>query len=116
MTTVETVHIYDGFWELGGRCGLQFFPGTDGIPVVVLSEVPSNNNTSITNLVECLAAKVFELTIPKRRLARRKDRLSLGTALWRRITRGEARKDDRPPLSRCSRSRLVRHQRIFPYR
>ncbi len=66
MTTVETVHIYDGFWEPGGRCGLQIFPGTDGIPVVVLSELPSNNTTSITNLVECLAAEVLTRYLPER--------------------------------------------------
>jgi hypothetical protein len=126
MKTLETVHVYNGFWQPGARCGLQVFPGTDGIPVVVLSELPSNNNTSVTNLVECLAAEVltdyfperigqnpafhcvehyprkpgspllesfdlvtFELTIPKRRLAHGKYRLSLGTPRWRRITRGE---------------------------
>ncbi len=129
MKTLETVHVYDGFWQPGARCGLEIFPGTDGIPVVVLTELPFNDNTSVTNLVECLAAEVlasylrerigqnpafhcvehyprergsplpesfdvvtFELTIPKRRLADGKDRLSLGTPRWRRITRGELEK------------------------
>ena len=89
----------------------------------MLSELPSNNNTSVTNLVECLAAEVltrylperigqelpfhciehypkvpgsnlpesfdlvtFDLTVPERRSGHGKDRLSLGTPQWRRIT------------------------------
>jgi hypothetical protein len=63
---VETVFTYDGHWTPGAKCGLQIFPGTDGIPVVVLTELPDNVNTSVTNLIECIAAEVVEQYIPAR--------------------------------------------------
>ncbi len=66
MKTLETVHVYDGFWQPGARCGLQIFPGGDGVPVVVLTELPFNNNTSVTNLVEYLAAEVLASYLPER--------------------------------------------------
>jgi hypothetical protein len=63
---VETVFTYDGHWTPGAKCGLQIFPGTGGIPVVVLTELPDNVNTSVTNLIECIAAEVVEQYIPAR--------------------------------------------------
>ncbi len=65
MKTLETVHVYDGFWQPGARCGLQIFAGADGIPVVVLTELPFNDNTSVTNLVEYLAAEVLASYLPE---------------------------------------------------
>jgi hypothetical protein len=63
---IETVFTYDGHWTPGAKCGLQIFPGTDGFPVVVLTELPHNLNTSVTNLVECIAAEVLEQHLPGR--------------------------------------------------
>jgi hypothetical protein len=57
---IETVHAYGGFWGSAGHCGLQIFPGSDGILVVILTELPSNDSTSVTNLIESLAAEVLE--------------------------------------------------------
>jgi hypothetical protein len=59
------VHVYDGFWQPGARCGLQIFPGADSIPLVVLTELPFNNNTSVTNLVEYLAAELLASYLPE---------------------------------------------------
>ncbi len=63
---IETVHTYGGFWRSTGHCGLQIFPGADGIPVVILTELPSNDSTSVTNLIESLAAEVLEQYLPYR--------------------------------------------------
>lgn len=63
---IETVHTYGGFWGSTGHCGLQIFPGSDDIPVVILTELPSNNSTSVTNLIESLAAEVLEKYLPNR--------------------------------------------------
>lgn len=63
---IETVHTYRGFWGSTGHCGLQIFPGSDGVPVVILTELPSNDSTSITNLIEWLAAEVLDKYLPER--------------------------------------------------
>lgn len=63
---IETVHTYGGFWGSAGHCGLQIFPGSDGVPVVILTELPSNDSTSVTNLIESLAAEVLETYLPDR--------------------------------------------------
>lgn len=63
---IETIHTYGGFWGSTGHCGLQIFPGSDGIPVVILTELPSNDSTSVTNLIESLAAEVLEQYLPDR--------------------------------------------------
>lgn len=63
---IETVHRYGGFWGSAGHCGLQIFPGSDGIPVVILTELPSNDSTSVTNLIESLAAEILEKYLPNR--------------------------------------------------
>jgi hypothetical protein len=59
---VETVFTYDGHWTPGAKCGLQIFPGTDGIPVVVLTELPDNVNTSVTNLIACIPPRSLNST------------------------------------------------------
>ncbi len=66
MKVVETIHEYDGLWTPGGLCGLQIFWSTNGAPTVVLSELPSNKNTSVTNLVGCIAGEVLQRYLPKR--------------------------------------------------
>jgi hypothetical protein len=66
MKTMETIHEYEGLWTPGASCGLQIFFNTNDIPTVVLSELPSNKNTSVTNLVECIAAEVLQKYLPRR--------------------------------------------------
>jgi hypothetical protein len=61
---IKTLHAYNGFGGSTGHCGLQIFPGRDGIPVVILTELPSNDSTSVTNLMESLAAEVLEKYLP----------------------------------------------------
>ena len=44
---------------------MQIFFNTNGVPTVVLSELPFNKNTSVTNLVECIAAEVLQKYLPE---------------------------------------------------
>ena len=47
-----------GLWSPGGVCRVRIYEGEGRVPVVVLTELPKNRNTSVTNMVECLAAEV----------------------------------------------------------
>jgi hypothetical protein len=44
--------------------GLQIFSNATDAPTVVLSELPCNKNTSVTNLVEYIAAEVLQTYLP----------------------------------------------------
>ena len=60
MRVLEVIYEYQGLWTPGAVCGLQIFPSAVDLPMVVLSELPYNPNTSVTNLVECIAAEVLQ--------------------------------------------------------
>ncbi len=66
MRIIETIHAYEGLWTPGASCGLQIFLNRNDVPTVVLSELPSNKNTSVTNLIECIAAEVLQKHLPQR--------------------------------------------------
>jgi hypothetical protein len=54
----DYIHEYFGYWSPGGRCRVRIYERTGMIPVLVLTELPNNENTSVTNLIENLAAEV----------------------------------------------------------
>ena len=56
--THEYVHRYRGYWSEGGRCRIRIYRGGGEPPVVVCSQLPENDNTSVTNMAEYLAAEV----------------------------------------------------------
>jgi hypothetical protein len=60
MMIMEVIYEYHGLWTPGASCGLQIFSSLIDVPTVVLSELPCNGNTSVTNLVECIAAEVLQ--------------------------------------------------------
>src|SRR6266571_7056871 len=60
MRVLEVIYEYHGLWTPGALCGLQIFFSAIDVPTVVLSEIPYNRNTSVTNLVECIAAEVLQ--------------------------------------------------------
>jgi len=64
MKVIEGIYEYHGLWTPGAVCGLQIFSSPLDIPTVVLSELPCNTNTSVTNLVECIAAEVLQKYLP----------------------------------------------------
>jgi hypothetical protein len=60
MMIMEVIYEYHGLWTPGVSCGVQIFSSPIDVPTVVLSELPRNWNTSVTNLVECIAAEVLQ--------------------------------------------------------
>ena len=59
--THDYEHRYRGYWSDGGRCRVRIYRRGEGEPtVVVCSQLPENDNTSVTNMAEYLAAEVVE--------------------------------------------------------
>jgi hypothetical protein len=56
---LDSKHVYRGYSAPGAVCRIRIFDGVGGIPVVIASELDENNNTSITNLAEYVAAEVL---------------------------------------------------------
>jgi hypothetical protein len=56
--THDYVHSYRGYWSDGGRCRIRIYQEDGRAPVVICSQPPDNDNTSVTNMAEYLAAEV----------------------------------------------------------
>jgi hypothetical protein len=57
--THDYVHHYRGYWSNGGKCRIRIYQ--EGFaPVVICSQLPDNDNTSVTNMAEYLAAEAIE--------------------------------------------------------
>ena len=56
--THDYIHHYRGYWSDGGKCRIQIYQEAEGAPVVICSQLPDNENTSVTNMAEYLAAEV----------------------------------------------------------
>jgi hypothetical protein len=56
--THDYMYHYHGCWRPGGICRIEIFQEETCAPVIVCTELPENNNTSITVMAECLAAEV----------------------------------------------------------
>jgi len=59
---------YRGNWHAGGVCRVRIYQGggpAPMLPTIVLSELPENENTSVTNLIEYLAAEVVAAYLPE---------------------------------------------------
>ena len=52
---------YLGFWNCDSKCGVEIIKREDNpdSPVVVLTELPDNPGTSVTNMVEDIATMVY---------------------------------------------------------
>jgi len=60
MKTHDYIHYYMGYWSNGGKCRVRIHQEDGYDPVVICSQLPDNNNTSITNMVEYVVAEVVE--------------------------------------------------------
>ena len=63
----DYVHYYRGYWSDGGKCRIRIYQEDGHAPVVICSQLPDNENTSVTNMAEYLAAEViseYKLTAP----------------------------------------------------
>ena len=58
--THDYVHFYRGYWSEGGRCRIRIYREEGKPPMVVCSQLPDNDNTSVTNMAEYPAAEGIE--------------------------------------------------------
>ena len=58
--THDYIHRYRGYWSDGGRCRIRVYREDGSSPVVICSQLADNDNTSVTNMAEYLAAEVIE--------------------------------------------------------
>jgi hypothetical protein len=58
--THDYIHRYRGYWSDRGKCRIRIYRQDGHAPVVVCSQLPDNENTSVTNMAEYLAAEVIE--------------------------------------------------------
>jgi hypothetical protein len=58
--THDHIHYYRGYWSNGDKCRIRIYWEDGRAPVVICSQLPNNDNTSVTNMVEYLAAEVVE--------------------------------------------------------
>jgi len=64
--TLDVRHAFRGFWDDGGVCRVRIFETEGKPPVVVVTELAENQNTSITNMAECLAPELVKAYLPHR--------------------------------------------------
>jgi hypothetical protein len=57
--THDFEHRYFGYWRPGAVCRVRVYEREDDVPVVLVSEPHENQNTSITNLMEQIAAELL---------------------------------------------------------
>jgi hypothetical protein len=50
--THDYIHHYRGYWSDGGKCRIQIYQEAERAPVVNCSQLPDNENTSVTNMAE----------------------------------------------------------------
>ena len=60
MKTHDYIHRYRGYWSDGGKCRIRVYQEEGQDPLVICSQLPDNDNTSVTNMAEYLAAEVIE--------------------------------------------------------
>jgi hypothetical protein len=58
--TNDYIHYYRGYWSDGGKCRIRIYQEERRAPVVICSQLPDNDNTSVTNMAEYLAAEIIE--------------------------------------------------------
>jgi hypothetical protein len=62
---LDELHTFHGFHTPGAVCRVRIWLGERAAPAVVLTELPENKNTSVTNLVEQIAAEVLLRYLPE---------------------------------------------------
>ncbi len=66
--TADYLHRYRGTWdqEPKGSCWVRVFAEDGQTPVIVMSELPQNTSTSVTNMAEYLAPELIKRHVPHR--------------------------------------------------
>jgi hypothetical protein len=58
--THDYMHHYRGYWSDGGKCRIRIYREEGRSPMVICSQLKDNENTSVTNMAEYLAAEVIK--------------------------------------------------------
>jgi hypothetical protein len=67
LPKIEDFHYaYPGYYDDGGICRVRLFTAGERVPVIVVSQLAENRNTSITNMAEYLAAEIGAKHFPHR--------------------------------------------------
>jgi len=64
--TADFRYAYRGYYDEGGICRVRLFQAKTLPPVIVVSQLEENQNTSITNMAEYLAAEIGAKHFPER--------------------------------------------------
>jgi hypothetical protein len=64
--TADFRHTYRGFYDEGGICRVRLFQEMRRPPVILVSQLEENRNTSITNMAEYIAAEIGAKHFPER--------------------------------------------------
>jgi hypothetical protein len=64
--TADFRYPYRGYYDEGGICRVRLFRAEERAPVIVVSQLDENKNTSITNMAEYLAAEIGARHFPHR--------------------------------------------------
>ena len=64
--TADFRYAYRGYYDAGGICRVRLFQDTQRPPVILISQLEENRNTSITNMAEYLAAEIGAKHFPDR--------------------------------------------------
>ena len=62
--THDLTHEYHGYHTPGAVCRVRIYERPGAVPVVIVSELAENKNTSITNMAEYLAAEIPAKYLP----------------------------------------------------
>ena len=64
--TRDERHHYRGFYDDGGVCRLRTYEAPGRAPVILVTDLPENTNTSVTNIAEYLSAELIARLYPAR--------------------------------------------------
>ena len=59
-------YAYRGYHSESGICRVRVFEQTGKVPIIIVTELPENTNTSITNMCKYLACEIIRAHFPER--------------------------------------------------
>jgi len=64
--TADFRYAYHGYYDEGGICRVRLFGDTRRPPLILVSQLEENRNTSVTNMAEYIAAEIGAKHFPER--------------------------------------------------
>jgi hypothetical protein len=57
MQTHDYIHYYRGYWSDGGKCRIRIYHEAEQDLIVICSQLPENENSSVNYMVEYIAVE-----------------------------------------------------------